>query len=158
MNLSYSVAPHKLWCGMTRYNSFVRNKFFVNDFVYISNDTSIERQMDTANDLRRLGYWVAKILEIRASDEYHVYLRIYWMYSPDDLPRNTIHANNLVGERQYLYSENEILTSALVDIINVVSVVRKANVHEFGKPDDDKIQNGLYWRQAFDYLTSELSV
>lgn len=24
MNLSYSVAPHKLWCGMTRYNSFVR--------------------------------------------------------------------------------------------------------------------------------------
>lgn len=67
--------------------------------------------MDTANDLRQLGYWVAKILEIRASDEYHVYLRIYWMYSPDDLPRDTIHANNLVGERQYLYSENEIVAS-----------------------------------------------
>lgn len=135
--------------------------------------------MGTTNDLDQLGYWVAKILEIRASDEYHVYARIYWMYSPGDLPRDVLDGDSLVGDRRYIYSQNELvasnhsefghyqppnvlvrtaLTSALVDIINVVSVARKAAVHEFGQKDDDKIQSCPYWRRAFDYLTSQLSV
>ncbi|OAQ58987.2 BAH domain-containing protein [Pochonia chlamydosporia 170] len=157
MNLSYSIAPHKPWYEMRRYNSFVRVKFLVDDFVYVSNDTTIERQMGTTNDLDQLDYWVAKILEIRASDEYHVYARIYWMYSPDDLPRDVLDGDNLVGERRYIYSQNELVASNHMDIINVVSVVGKADVPEFGQKDDDKIQSGLYWRRAFDYLTSQLS-
>ena len=62
-------------------------------------------------DLRQLGYWVAKILEIRASDENHVFARVYWMYSPDDLPRNGSGGETVVGEGQHYYSPNELVAS-----------------------------------------------
>lgn len=44
----------------------------------------------------------------------------------------------------------------IVDIINVISVAAKANVHHLGELDDYKSE-GVYWRQAFDYVTLQLS-
>ena len=44
-------------------------KYVVGDFLYIPNDTAIEQQVIAGEDLKQLGYWVARILEIRASDE-----------------------------------------------------------------------------------------
>lgn len=43
-----------------------------------------------------------------------------------------------------------------MDIINVISVAAKANVHHLGELDDYKSE-GVYWRQAFDYVTLQLS-
>lgn len=45
-----------------------------------------------------------------------------------------------------------------VDIINVVSVVMGVNVKQWIESNDDDIQESLYWRQAFNCKTSELSV
>jgi hypothetical protein len=45
-----------------------------------------------------------------------------------------------------------------VDIINVVSVTQKATVNQFVDGNDDQVQDALYWRQAFDVQTQELSV
>lgn len=45
-----------------------------------------------------------------------------------------------------------------MDIINVVSVTSPANVNQWIEENDDEIQDALYWRQAFDYRTLELSV
>jgi hypothetical protein len=45
-----------------------------------------------------------------------------------------------------------------VDIINVVSVTMPATVVQWIESDDDKIQDALYWRQAFDFRNSQLSV
>jgi len=45
-----------------------------------------------------------------------------------------------------------------VDIINVVSVTSQAQVKQWYEENDDEIQQALYWRQAFDVRTYELSV
>jgi hypothetical protein len=46
----------------------------------------------------------------------------------------------------------------VVDVINVVSVTMPAIVNQWIESDDDEIQDALYWRQALDYRTSQLSV
>ncbi len=45
-----------------------------------------------------------------------------------------------------------------MDIINVVSVTSPATVRQWYEENDDEVQQALYWRQAFDVRTYELSV
>ncbi|RDA82488.1 hypothetical protein CP532_2312 [Ophiocordyceps camponoti-leonardi (nom. inval.)] len=163
MDLAYTVEPRKDWLEMTRYNSFVLNnvKYYNEDFVYIANDATIERQLaTTAKDsglLQSTDYWVAKILEVRASDEHHVYARIYWMYSPDEIPPNTLDGKKLVSGRQPYHGQNELIASNHMDVINVVSVATHAPVNQWVESDDEEVQDALYWRQALDCRTAQLS-
>jgi hypothetical protein len=55
--------------------------------------------------------WVARILEIRASDEHHVYARVYWMYWPDELPEGTLDGKKYVRGRQPYHGNNELIAS-----------------------------------------------
>ncbi|KAF4587830.1 ebs-bah-phd domain-containing protein [Ophiocordyceps camponoti-floridani] len=159
MDLAYTVEPWKEWLEMTRYNSFVLNnvKYHNEDFVYIANDTTIERQMASSKDFQSTDYWVAKILEVRASDEHHVYARIYWMYSPDEIPPNTLDGKKIVSGRQPYHGQNELIASNHMDVINVVSVATHAPVNQWVESDDEEVQDALYWRQAFDCRTAQLS-
>ncbi|KAG5989340.1 hypothetical protein E4U52_005649 [Claviceps spartinae] len=185
MNLVYTVEPQKQWLDMTRYNSFVLNgfKYSHDEFVYVANDTTIELQKATAKNadggatLQSTDYWVARILEVRASDELHVYARVYWMYSPDEIPAGTSDGRKTIAGRQPYHGQNELLASNhsktlveilppsgqasckfwLVDVINVVSVAMKATVHHWIESDDDEVQDALYWRQAFNCRTSQVS-
>ncbi|KEZ46469.1 hypothetical protein SAPIO_CDS0801 [Scedosporium apiospermum] len=163
LDLGYSVEPSAKWQEMTRYNSFVLNgaKYFSEGFIYVANDASIERQQDPtgkSNPKRRTeDEWVARILEIRASDEHHVYARVYWMYWPDELPAGTTDGRKYVQGRQPYHGAHELIASNHMDIINVVSVTAMAHVNHWVEENDDEIQNALYWRQAFDFRNLELS-
>jgi hypothetical protein len=55
--------------------------------------------------------WVARILEIRASDEHHVYARVYWMYWPDELPQGTQDGKKVIQGRQPYHGMNELVAS-----------------------------------------------
>ncbi|KAL2200050.1 hypothetical protein P885DRAFT_30416 [Corynascus similis CBS 632.67] len=165
MDLFYQVDPPKRWTDMTRYNSFVLNgiKYFSEGFIYVANDSSIERQK-AVNNNEPIQYrkksdddWVARILEIRASDEHHVYARVYWMYWPDELPQGTHDGKKTIQGRQPYHGMNELVASNHMDIINVVSVTSQAQVKQWYEENDEEIQNALYWRQAFDVRTYELS-
>ncbi|KAK3300844.1 uncharacterized protein B0H64DRAFT_25025 [Chaetomium fimeti] len=165
MDLYYQVDPSKRWTDMTRYNSFVLNgiKYFSEGFIYVANDFSIERQKAVNNNepmqprKKSDDDWVARILEIRASDEHHVYARVYWMYWPDELPQGTHDGRKTVQSRQQYHGMNELIASNHMDIINVVSVTSQAQVKQWYEENDEEIQNALYWRQAFDVRTYELS-
>ncbi|KAL2132849.1 hypothetical protein VTI74DRAFT_3223 [Chaetomium olivicolor] len=165
MDLYYQVEPAKKWTDMTRYNSFVLNgtKYGSEGFIYVANDTSIERQKAVNNNeplqLRRRSHddWVARILEIRASDEHHVYARVYWMYWPDELPPGTHDGKKTIQGRQPYHGMSELIASNHMDIINVVSVTSQATVKQWFEENDEEVQNALYWRQAFDVRTYELS-
>ncbi|KAK0733934.1 hypothetical protein B0T26DRAFT_631645 [Lasiosphaeria miniovina] len=163
MDLHYQVEPAKKWTDMTRYNSFVLNgvKYFSEGFIYVANDSSIERQKSSHEPIhprkKSDDDWVARILEIRASDEHHVYARVYWMYWPDELPQGTHDVKKSVSGRQPYHGINELIASNHMDIINVVSVTSPAVVKQWYEENDDEIQNALYWRQAFDVRTYELS-
>jgi hypothetical protein len=159
------------------------SKYFSDNYIFVANEETIERQKSFSNK-EQLGLraksnddWVARILEIRASDEHHVYARVYWMYWPDELPAGTIDGKKSVSGRQPYHGQNELIASnhskwhpvreeseaeadymVTVDIINVVSVTQQATVNQVTDENDDQIQSALYWRQAFDVRTQELSV
>ena len=50
------------------------------------------------------------------------------------------------------------LTKPTVDVINVVSVTASATVNQWDEQNEEEIQSALYWRQAIDVRTMELSV
>ncbi|EWY79883.1 hypothetical protein FOYG_16948 [Fusarium oxysporum NRRL 32931] len=153
LDVSYTVEPAKRWQDMTRYNSFVFNsiKYYREGFVHVANESTVNDQKAT-NDgesgyKKSNGEWVARILEIRASDEHHVYVRVYWMYWPDELPPG----------RQPYHGTNELIASNHMDIINVVSVTAPAIVKQWIESDDEEIAAALYWRQAYDCRKPQLS-
>ncbi|GJC90470.1 hypothetical protein ColLi_13308 [Colletotrichum liriopes] len=62
------------------------------------------------------------------------------------------------GGRQSYHGQNELIASNHVDIINVTSVTSPADVKQWNEKDDEDAQEALYWRQALDCQTNQLSV
>ncbi|KAL5113694.1 hypothetical protein ACEQ8H_008423 [Pleosporales sp. CAS-2024a] len=125
------VKPMGKWETMARYRKFTIKgaEFQVGDTICVSNH-------------RRLDPWLARVLEVRAHDPSHVYLRIYWLYRPHELP----------GGRQPHHAEGELIASNHMDIIDALTVEDKDTLmywdEDFEKPfptTDD-----LFWRQTFD--------
>jgi hypothetical protein len=116
-----------------------KNEFKINQYVFVeipdelrSNDTEVQ-------------FWVARILEIRAGSKRHVYLRVYWMYRPEDLP----------GGRQLHHGECELIASNHMDIIEVASVHEPVDVYHWNEDANDETiawpaEEQLFWRQTFD--------
>ncbi|GAP91657.2 putative ebs-bah-phd domain-containing protein [Rosellinia necatrix] len=181
MDRYYQVHPHQKWMDMTRYNSFVLNgvKYYSEGFIFVANSSTIERQKNPGETRQSRQKsdddWVARILEIRASDEHHVYARVYWMYWPDELPPGTQEGKKTIQGRQSYHGQNELIASnhsrcgslimplrtgtnrLAVDVINVVSVTAQATVNQWDEANEDEVQKALYWRQAFDVRNMELS-
>ncbi|KAI0600287.1 hypothetical protein F4775DRAFT_79136 [Biscogniauxia sp. FL1348] len=163
MDRHYQVQPYQRWMDMTRYNSFVLNgvKYWSEGFIFVANSSTIERQKNPgdATQPRKKSDddWVARILEIRASDEHHVYARVYWMYWPDELPAGTQEGKKTIQGRQPYHGMNELIASNHMDVINVVSVTSAAQVNQWDETNEEEVQQALYWRQAFDVRSMELS-
>ncbi|KAI1402371.1 hypothetical protein F4819DRAFT_282436 [Hypoxylon fuscum] len=163
MDRHYQVQPYQKWMDMTRYNSFVLNgvKYWSEGFIFVANSSTIERQKNPGEVVQPRKKsdddWVARILEIRASDEHHVYARVYWMYWPDELPPGTQDGKKLIQGRQWYHGANELIASNHMDVINVVSVTAAATVNQWDETNEDDVQPALYWRQAFDVRSMELS-
>lgn len=97
-------------------------KYYVENFIYVANDLSIKKKdpkqgekgpndETTAPIQRRDTEWVARILEIRARDEHHVFARVYWMYWPDELPAKTRDRKRIVEGRQPYHGTGELIAS-----------------------------------------------
>lgn len=89
-------------------------KYYNDEFIFIANDEAIERQKSGKIPKHQVGpgdFWVARILEIRASDEHHVYARVFWMYSPDELPAATVSGKKTAAGRQPHHGINELIAS-----------------------------------------------
>lgn len=140
MDRYFLVTPNQNWADMTRYNSFVCMctcrfsagflrrlytnaamiivngiKYYSEGFIFVANSSMIQRQKipDEAmqSGKRSDDNWVARILEVRASDEHHVYARVYWMYWPDELPSGTQDGKKYVQGRQPYHGRNELIAS-----------------------------------------------
>ncbi|KAI1333118.1 hypothetical protein F5Y16DRAFT_354848 [Xylariaceae sp. FL0255] len=163
MDRHYQVQPQQKWTDMTRYNSFVLNgiKYHSEGFIFVANSSTIERQKsmgDSAQSRQKSDDdWVARILEIRASDEHHVYARVYWMYWPDELPAGTREGKRYIQGRQPYHGQNELIASNHMDVINVVSVTAQATVNQWDETNEEEVQQALYWRQAYDVRSQEIS-
>ena len=103
---------------------------------------------DEAEDEGDLKSWVAYVLEVRAKNPNHVYLRVYWMYHSRDLP----------GGRQHYHGQDELIASNHMDIIDAQTVMDKLQVTHMKEEDEEETTEGYYWRQRFDVCTGKLSV
>lgn len=123
LDMHYAIEPYKEWVEMTRYNSFVLNstKYFCEGFVYVANENTVQRERNEAGaegggpklriKKKSDDDWVARILEIRAKDEHHVYARVYWMYWPDELIEGTMYRGKPIKGRQPFHGTNELIAS-----------------------------------------------
>ena len=89
-------------------------EFGVHDFVYVNHTSAGDQEPEAAER----DHWIAKVLEIRALNPTNVYLRIYWMYWPSELPKG----------REYYHGDQELVASNHVDIIEAATVSAKAPV------------------------------
>lgn len=82
------------------------------------------------------------ISEFRAESQEKVYVKVFWLYWPDELP----------GGRQPYHGTRELVLSNHVDIIEAQSISSHAEV-SFWDENDDSNKNVLqerYWRQTLD--------
>lgn len=103
-----------MWHSALNMNQVNNHKYYNEGYVHVANDHTIERQKGEIReqmDPGQVDEWVAKILEIRAADEHHVYARVAWMYLPDELPTGSIEGKKTVGGRQSYHGKNELIAS-----------------------------------------------
>jgi hypothetical protein len=164
MDVHYVVEPSDRWLNMTRYKNFVQNgiKYTIGDFVIVANEQSIKRQR-TENHTKDNDYkqhdnhWIAQILEIRASDEFHVYARVSWMYWPYELPSGTLQGKMQIEGRQPYHGASELITSNHMDVIDVMSITEPTTVRRWIESEDEEIKDTFCYRQAYNCRTSLLS-
>ncbi|KFY31319.1 hypothetical protein V493_01209 [Pseudogymnoascus sp. VKM F-4281 (FW-2241)] len=154
LDLRYTVGPAAKWLGMQDYSKCTIDKvdYRKNDFVYIRPPGL---KLDGDDDERK--FWVARILEIRAIDARHVYALVAWMYWPDQLVNAHVGPETPQSLRRWYHGKYELVASNHLDVEDVTSIAGHATVAQWFEEDDDKVQEGLYWRQTFHVITGNLS-
>lgn len=92
--------------------------------------------------------WKAKVLEIRALDSEHVYIRVAWLNRPEDLDS---------GRKAY-HGRNELIPSNQMDVIDAMSVNGRVEVRHWDERDEEsELDDGevFFWRQTFDYANTK---
>lgn len=74
----------------------------IGEFVLVKHDGTDNSAVDGSSD------WKAKVLEVRALDEEHVYIRVSWLNRPEDL----------AGGRRDCHGKNELVPTNQMDIID----------------------------------------
>ena len=95
------------------------------------------------------GCGIAKVLECRASDAESVWLRIVWLYRPED-------AEALGGQgRMPWHGANELIPSNHMQLVEAVNCNGKVNVKEWKVGDKlDASSKDFVWRQTLDILAA----
>ncbi|RMZ66771.1 ebs-bah-phd domain-containing [Pyrenophora seminiperda CCB06] len=132
------ISPAAYWESTNRYRKFTINgeEFQVGQIVFVKKN---EEENDTPDAIQ---HWLAKVLEVRAGDASHVYLRVFWAYRPEDLP----------GGRQPHHGTCELIISNHMDIIEAVTVQASASL-VYWDDDPDSLAlpaDQLFYRQSFD--------
>ena len=117
------------------------------DFILVSHSIIEAPAFDSLSD------WKARVLEVRALDEEHVYARVSWLNRPEDLE----------GGCQDCHGKNELVPTNQIDVINAQAVngTFRLTRYERLKYDDRKIasdKDEYFWRQTFDFATKRLLV
>ncbi|KAH9826738.1 hypothetical protein Tdes44962_MAKER09964 [Teratosphaeria destructans] len=150
LNVQYQIKP-AIWHRIKRYKKFSMSSesIPVNECVLVKHDDSLEPSPDENGELQVdvASQWKAKVLEIRALDPEHVYLRVAWMNRPEDLPEG----------RQPHHGTNELIPTNQLDIIDAMAVNGSIQVMWWKERDDKAEMPGkdeFFWRQTYDLVNT----
>lgn len=168
--VQYKVEPGKDWESLRQYKKFTGKKEYAGgftvddeavliagivgheriatgDFILVSHIITEYPVFDSLSD------WKAKVLEVRALDAEHVYVRVRWLNRPEDLK----------GGRQEHHGKNELVPTNQMDVINAQAVNGTFELIRYDHLEDEDRKNAFgtdeyFWRQTFDFTTKSLSV
>lgn len=105
-----------------------------------------EASQDEKLQYDKNNLWVALISEFRAEGPEKVYVRVFWMYWPEELPMG----------RQPYHGENELILSNHVGILEAQSISSHADISHWDENDDSNttVLSERFWRQTFDVRKS----
>lgn len=113
------------------------------------NTAEKEGNIETDEDFAVKGHidlaqqWKALVVEVRALDENHVFLRVTWLENPEDLP----------GGRKSYHGKYELVPSNDMSIIDAMTVNGGIKVKHWDDADDtSKIpaEDEFFWRQEYE--------
>ncbi|KAI9763412.1 MAG: hypothetical protein M1840_000543 [Geoglossum simile] len=141
------VEPHEGWEALKQRSSFMINqeRFRVGHNVFVNHSNVAQGTELHDADLRK--FWAAEVLEIRANDAEHVYLRVVWYYWPEELP----------GGKRYYHGRKEFVASNHMEIIHATTVAGRAAIYHWEENDRPEELEGYFWRQRFDATTRKLT-
>ncbi|RAR15525.1 ebs-bah-phd-like protein [Stemphylium lycopersici] len=114
------------------------HKFRVGEMIFVKKSEEDHVQEGP----KSIHHWLAKILEARAGNASRVYLRVYWVYRPEDLP----------GGRQPYHGGGELIVSNHMDIIEADTLDAVADVVHWNDDLESMalLASQLYYRQSYD--------
>lgn len=124
-----------------------------NDYVYVR-----PPDVELVGDGDDMRFWVAHILEIRATSTSRVYALIAWMYRPDELLSAHMGTETPTSGRRWYHGKHELVASNHLEVLDVNSMAGHATVAQWFEDDDDNTQHAFYWRQTFNIMSKCLSV
>jgi hypothetical protein len=172
--VQYEVQPRVAWKSLRRYRRFTgknggpgdlevmgadqivltaaivgSESIAVGEFILVKHDGTDDSAVDSSSD------WKAKVLEVRALDSEHVYIRVSWLNRPEDM----------AGGRQDYHGKNELVPTNQIDIIDAMSVNGKFYLKHWDEmkdidqddQDDTSEKDVYYWRQTFNFAEQRLS-
>lgn len=89
--------------------------------ILVKHDEGEEQGIDPSRQ------WKAKVLEVRALDTEHVYIRVAWLNRPEDLT---------TGRKSY-HGKYELVPTNQMDIIDAMSVNGPCDVVQWDEQDDE---------------------
>lgn len=127
------------------------HEFSLGDFVFIKRRSVTTAEADGAlGDMdedqllewQRQNTWIGRIREVKAMAADQVYMRLFWLYWPDELPR---------GGREPHHGKREVVLSNHADIVDSMTISGPADIRFWDENDDkDGPRGQLFWRQTLD--------
>ena len=114
----------------------------VGQCILVKHDDSEEAKIDITSQ------WKAKVLEVRALDSEHVYIRVAWLNRPEDLDS---------GRKAY-HGKNELIPTNQMDVIDAMAVNGSLEVEHWDEKDDDvplMNEEQYFWRQTYDFANTK---
>lgn len=114
----------------------------VGQCILVKHDDSEDAKIDVA------AQWKAKVLEVRALDSEHVYIRVAWLNRPEDLD---------TGRKSY-HGKNELIPTNQMDVIDAMAVNGSLDIIHWDERDDESSLAGedqFFWRQTYDFANTK---
>ena len=169
LKISYAIRPGKAWADLRTYRNFSGElnqcpatlafrahtdcsisvqdqKFSTGSLVYINKRTPPpELPGPDASEAEILAFdkenlWVGQVLEVKAASPSQVWLRVFWLYWPEELPRG----------RQKYHGNQELIMSNHMEIVDAMTVTSSADIVHWDEKAEDQDVGQRFWRQFYD--------
>ncbi|KAL8965475.1 MAG: hypothetical protein Q9183_003834 [Haloplaca sp. 2 TL-2023] len=145
-----TIRPESIWNSLTKYRNFTLGDqhYAIHQYAIVSRAQQLPKEHHPLSGDENI-HCVARILEIRAKDAQNVYVRVYWLYRPDDLPNG----------RQCYHGKTEYIATNHMEIVDALRFIRHTPVMHVNN-EVLWLQQGqlaCYWRQTYDYMLQKLS-